>query len=101
MNIQKQIESLMKERGWSPYMLSKYSGLDATAIRRYISQETEPSIASLEAICNAFGIPMAQLFLEGDLVALNDEQRQLLTQWSRLTDVQKNLLLNLMRTINN
>lgn len=101
MNIAEHIESLMRERNWSAYMLSKLSGLDPGAVRKYLARETEPSLTSLEAMCNAFGISMAQFFLEGDLVSLTDEQRQLLTQWSRLTSVQKQLLLELMKNINN
>lgn len=101
MNIQKQLEALMKERGWSPYMLAKISGLDPAAIRRYLSCSSEPSITSLEAMCNAFGITVAQFFLNDNLMEVSDEQRQLLTQWSRLTSVQKQLLLELMKNINN
>ena len=52
-------------------------------------------------MCNAFGITVAQFFLNDNLMEVSDEQRQLLTQWSRLTSVQKQLLLELMKNINN
>lgn len=101
MNISGRIQTLLEERNWSPYMLSKLSGLDPSAVRKYVTSETLPSIESLEAMCNAFGISMAQFFLDGNLMDVSDEQRQLLIQWSRLTSVQKQLFLDLMKNINN
>ena len=58
-----------------------------------------PSIASLQKICNAFDMSMAQFFSEGNLKELDNDQTELLEQWSLLTPEQKRALLNLIQSI--
>lgn len=100
MDVQKKLIRLMEERGWSAYMLSKYSGLDPATVRNYTTRGSAPSIASLEAMCAAFGITLSQFFDEEEDSPAAEERRALLAQWSRLSSVQKKLLLDLMRSIN-
>ena len=59
-----------------------------------------PSLPSLEKICAAFGITLAQLFAEGEeAVTLTADQRQLLARWNRLTEEQRAALLRLLEVI--
>ena len=53
-----------------------------------------PSIASLQKICNAFDMSMAQFFSEGNLKELDNDQTELLEQWSLLTPEQKRAISN-------
>ena len=56
--------------------------------------------STLEAVCRAFGITLAQFFAEGDEPSqLTEEQRILFSKWSPLTGEQKRLLLDLMKTM--
>ena len=58
------------------------------------------TLPTLEAVCRAFGITLAQFFAdEVDPAQLTDEQRTLFARWSSLTERQKNLLLDLMETM--
>ena len=97
MDVQKRIKELMQERGWSDYRLAKESGLAHSTIANIFSRNNLPTLPTLEAVCKAFGITLAQFFTDGDSPSpFTEEQKQLLAKWSTLSDDQKNALLHLM-----
>ena len=97
MDVIQRIDMLMKERNWSEYKLAAMSGLSSSTIANMHRRNTVPSISTLEAICSAFGISLAQFFTEDDnTVRLNDEQIQLFRRWVTLTEHQKNLIYELI-----
>lgn len=98
MDVIKRIDMLMKERNWSDYKLSSESGLSSSTIANIHRRNTVPSISTLESICNAFGITLAQFFTEDNHnVQLNSEQQDLFNQWIALTDKQKDLIYQLIK----
>lgn len=98
MDVIKRIDMLMKERHWSDYKLSTESGLSSSTIANIHRRNTVPSISTLEAICSAFGISLAQFFTEDSYtVQLNSEQRELFNHWISLTDNQKELIYKLIK----
>lgn len=99
MDAKNRIKELMDERGWTIYELSKRSGLAQTTISNMWKRNTEPTISSLRAFCNAFGITLSQFFAEGDLVELTPEQKAFFTKWSALTAEQKEMLMNLVSSM--
>ncbi len=93
MDIIQRIDSLMEERNWSDYKLSVESGLSSSTIANIHRRNTIPSIPTLEAICDAFGITLSQFFNEGLItVQLNSEQQELFTEWITLTKEQKQII---------
>lgn len=54
------------------------------------------TISTLESICTGFGITLAQFFAEGELVELNQEQKEMFAAWSALTKPQKEALRQLI-----
>lgn len=100
MDIKKHIKKLMDERGWTPYQLSKESGLSHSTITNIFKRNNAPSFPTLETICKAFGITLSQFFSEGNgLDELTPEQRTLFAAWSTLNDGQKEALLLLLNRI--
>lgn len=98
MDVIKRIDILMKERNWSDYKLANESGLSSSTIANIHRRNTIPSISTLEAICSAFGITLAQFFTEDShTVQLNNEQRELFSCWISLTDNQKELIYKLIK----
>lgn len=98
MDVIKRIDSLMKEHNWSDYKLAIESGLSSSTIANMHQRNTVPSISTLEAICSAFGITLAQFFTEDThTVQLNDEQMDLFNHWISLTDNQKELIYKLIQ----
>lgn len=97
-DVLQRIDQLMEEHHWSDYRLAAESGLSASTIANMRRRNTVPSITTLEAICNAFGITLSQFFYENDnLVELTQEQKQLFDTWVLLTQEQKNLLSELVK----
>ena len=96
MDAKTRIKELMDERGWTIYELSKRSGLAQTTISNMWKRNTEPTIPSLRAICNGFGITLAQFFAEGNLVELTSEQQEFFMHWAALSTEQKEMLMNLV-----
>ena len=66
MDTKKRIKELMDERGWTVFELAKRSGLAQTTISNMWRRNTEPTIPSLCALCNGFGITLSLFFAEGE-----------------------------------
>lgn len=100
MNIQKQIRQLMAERGWTDYRLAKEAHLSHSTVTNMFNRNNAPTIPTLEALCKAFGITLAQFFSDGTVAAeMTDEQRILFSKWSTLSKAQKEALLHLMSSM--
>ncbi|MDY2813817.1 MAG: helix-turn-helix transcriptional regulator [Dorea sp.] len=98
MDVIKRIDELMKERQWSDYKLAIESGLSSSTIANIHRRNTVPSISTLEAICSAFGITLAQFFSDNTLnVQLNSEQLELFNRWICLTENQKRIIYDLIK----
>lgn len=99
MDTKKRIKELMDERGWTIYELAKRSGLSQTTISNMWKRNTEPTIPSLRAICDGFGLSLAQFFAENNQVELTDEQREFFSKWSSLSQEQKDMLMKLVNSM--
>ena len=97
MDTNERILKLMEERNWTEYRLAKASGLSQSTISNLFKRNTTPSIPTLEAICNGFGITLAQFFSEGSLVELSDEQKNFFDAWVSLTADEKDLINQLVQ----
>ncbi len=96
MDTNQRIKQFMDARGWTEYRLAREAGLSQSTIANIFGRNTVPGITTLEAICRAFGITLAQFFAEGELVELDTEQRALFDRYVTLTAEQKKLILQLI-----
>lgn len=96
MDAQKRIRQLMEERDWTDYRLAKEANLSHSTVTNMFNRNNAPTLPTLEAVCEAFGITLAQFFLEGNSPELTEEQRILFAKWSTLKDEQKQALLALI-----
>ncbi len=100
MDIQKRIKQLMQNRNWTDYRLAKEANLSQSTITNMFNRNNAPTLPTLEAICKAFGITLAQFFSECDEhIGLTDEQQELFTKWSTLSEKQKRALLSLINVM--
>lgn len=99
MDAQRRIRELMEERGWTDYRLAKEANLSHSTVTNMFNRNNAPTMPTLEAVCKAFGITLAQFFSEGGESQLTDEQQKLFSKWSTLTSEQKRILLELMGTM--
>ncbi len=96
-DVLKLITNNRKARRWSEYQLAERSGLPQSTISSWYKKNMTPSFASLEKICAAFGMTLAQFFADGeDCVVLTPPQREMLRKWNCLSPAQQRAVLELM-----
>lgn len=92
------ISQYRNDRNWTEYQLAERAGLPQSTISSWYRKNLQPSIASLDKICNAFGITMSQLFVENETpYMLTETQRELLEHWGKLREDQRKILLDLIQ----
>lgn len=94
------LRQLLKDQGWTEYRLAKESKLSESTIANIFKRNTIPTITTLEAICGAFGITLAQFFAEGEMVELTPELKELFNNWVSLTPEQKAAANSMLRAMN-
>lgn len=100
MDVHAKLRLLMKKRGWSEYRLAKECGLSQSTLANIFRRNTMPSITTLEAICNGFGITISQFFAEGDMIELTGDLKRLFDSWVGLTPEQKQAVLLMVENMN-
>ena len=89
-NVLDEIDRLRLKRGWTEYELAQRSTLPQSTISSWYRKKMLPSLASLEKICQAFDMTMAQFLAEnGNLTEITPEQKCLLQKWELLSPRQK------------
>ena len=77
MEINRKIEKMCFQRGWSMYELAQEAGLTQSTLTSIMKRGTPPKIDTLQCICDAFGVSLSQFFFE-------DEQQEVLRQDEKL-----------------
>ena len=99
-DVLKEITRLREKRKWSEYDLAKHSGLAQSTISTWSRKNQVPTIQTLDKVCHGFGITLSQFFAEGDdAISLTPEQKELLDNWSALTETQQKLFIELFKNI--
>ncbi|MDR0857891.1 MAG: helix-turn-helix domain-containing protein [Oscillospiraceae bacterium] len=90
MSVLERINKLRDERGWTDYRLAKEANIPQTTLINLHKRNNSPSLPTLETLCGALGITLAQFFSEeGEPAPLTEEQRQLLDKWQLLSKSKK------------
>ncbi len=100
MDILERILQLREEKGWTEYKLSMESGIPQSTISSWFRKNVQPSVQSLQAICDACGITMAQFFAQSDATCayLTTSQSELLSLFAALTNAQQEALIAFIKT---
>lgn len=103
MDVLEKIRKYRIERNWSEYQLAEKSGLPQSTISSWYRKNQIPTIPSVERICSAFGITLAQFFTEdfAEIAPLTKRQSELVHEWNRLNENQKEIILKLLFSMNN
>ena len=97
MNIVAKIESLKQERGWTDYELAQQAMVTQSTIASMKARNSAPKLDTLQAICNAFGITLAQFFLEDEQIeVLNKQEKILIEQYRKLPPKKQKALIDLL-----
>lgn len=99
MDINKKIEALRFQRGWSMYELAQEAGITQSTLTSMIKRGNPPKIDTLSCICEAFGMTLAQFFIEDEqLEILSKEEKALVASFRRLPRQKQESLLTLLDT---
>lgn len=97
MDINKKIERMRFQRGWSMYELAQEAGITQSTLTSMIKRGNPPKIDTLESICQAFGITLAQFFMEDEhLEALSKNEKELLASFRKLPEAKQQALIDLL-----
>ena len=87
MELYEKIEKIRIQKGMSVAKLNKAAGISHSTL-------SSPKIESLDSICFALGISLAELLYDIDSDKLTGEEIELLTYWKRLDKEQKQALMS-------
>ncbi|MBR3542951.1 MAG: helix-turn-helix transcriptional regulator [Treponema sp.] len=101
MDILEKIRKYRLARNWTEYQLAEKSALPQSTISSWYRKKQVPTIPSMQKICDAFGITLAQFFADDNAqtACLSKEQREVLNEWNRLSKRKKSVLLNLIKEL--
>lgn len=98
MDVLLRLAELQKQRGWSDYRIAKEAGLSPNTVSNIYRRNNVPSLTTLDALCNAFGITMSQFFADDAVIEVTPEIKELVERWSALTAEQKAVIWQILRT---
>lgn len=98
MDINKKIENLRFQRGWSLYELAQEAGITQSTLTSMIKRDSPPKIDTLECICEAFGITLSQFFMEDEqLEVLSKKEKELISLYRKLQENKRQALIDLLK----
>lgn len=100
MDVNERLKKMLNERGLTVYRMSELSGLSNTTLANVFKRNTVPSISTLQAICNGFGITLSQFFAEGEMVEMTPELKKLFEGWVNLNKEQKDVIFQMINVLN-
>ena len=95
------IKQYRTQRNWTEYQLAAASGLTQSTISSWYRKKILPSLTSLEKICNAFGITLAEFFMtaEEDKGPNTVLEKKISTEVGRLSEEQQKAIFKLLKTL--
>ena len=100
MDVHEKLQYLLDERGWTRYQLARKCGLSDATIANIFRRNTMPSIPTLEAICQGYGITLSQFFAEGEMVELTPDLKEVFDCWAALSPEQKVAAGQMLKAMN-
>ena len=100
-DVLERIKQYRIQRDWTEYQLAAASGLRQSTISSWYRKNLLPSLASLEKICDAFGITLAEFFMTAEEESITNTvlQKKILKEVGQLNEEQQKAILKLLKTI--
>lgn len=92
------IDQLRNQRGWSIYKLAEEAGITQSTLANMFARDSFPSISSLQSICDAFGMTIAQFFDDGGS-GLSAEEQLLLANFKKLSARDKAMIQEIINSM--
>ena len=100
MNVLEKIKKLQEERGWSTYKLAYEAGLTQSTLSNMFARGTCPTVDTLEKICEAFGISLAEFFEDDKKKAhVSKDELEMLNKYRALTGKEKDAVKSMINAL--
>lgn len=84
------------------YALAKASELPWQTVKNLVNQMNNPTVSTIEMLCNGLGITMSQFFAENEeSFSLTSEQKHIIDQWNALSADEKRVFFDLLNLLSN
>lgn len=94
MDILGKIRKLQRDRQWTDYKLAQEADIPLATLVSLFQRNNPPKIETLQSLCKAFGLTLAQFFLENEKIeVLSDTEKEMLKVFRRLSPKQKRALV--------
>ncbi|MCD8018963.1 MAG: helix-turn-helix transcriptional regulator [Clostridiales bacterium] len=90
------IRELCDRKNITKYRLSQMTGISQTVLGNIIKGKSVPSIHTLDRICTALDISLAQFFARDKVPDLTTEQQELVETWIWLNENDRNKLMKIV-----
>lgn len=102
MDIISRINKIMEKQGLTRYQLAKLAGLSQSTVSNMYQRNTVPSIPTIQSICKALDITLAQFFAQDDeeFIPVDQKQKEVLDLYILLEPEQQDAVLNILKTMN-
>ncbi|MGN0293452.1 MAG: helix-turn-helix domain-containing protein [Lachnospiraceae bacterium] len=88
------------ERHWTEYELGKRADISQGTISTWYRRNQIPNLATLDRICQAFGVTLSQLVAEdGDPVVLTQEDMEFLELYQCMNENQRKHFIEFMKSL--
>ena len=92
------INELCEKTGTSRYQLAKNSGIPESSLSNLFNKKHTPRLETLDKICDAFGITLAQFFSDSELFPnVTEDVRQFTELWQELNTEERRLTITYLR----
>lgn len=93
------IKELCDKQQITKYRLSQMTGVTQTVLSRIMKGENVPTIQTVEKICAALNISLAQFFAKDENPPdLTAEQKEIIETWNGLNPEERERLMKIIRT---
>ena len=94
MDILDKIRRLQGDRGWTDYKLAQQAEIPIATLAAIFSRKNTPKLDTLQCICNAFGLTLAQFFMEDEKIeVLSEAEKDMLQVFRKLSLKQQRALI--------
>ncbi len=98
MDILNKIRKFQGERDWSDYKLAQEAQISINTLTSLFQRNNPPKLETLQCICNAFGLTLAQFFLEDEEIeVLSAMEKEMLQVFRKLSISQQQALISLFK----
>lgn len=95
MDVLTKIRRLQGERDWTDYKLAQEADIPLPTLTSVFARNTTPKLETLQCICNAFGLTLAQFFLEDEKIeVLSETEKEMLQVFRKLSHKQQKALIS-------